>query len=298
MEASGSQEFLRLRKIVDVSLGEYISAMAQDVPPLLLEAMEYSLTAGGKRLRPVLLLCAGKAVGGEENDLLPFACAVEFVHTYSLIHDDLPAMDDDDFRRGKPTSHKVFGEGAAVLAGDALLTESFRIMAESRIASLAPGKAIQAMADLARAAGAAGMVGGQQMDLAAEKQVDASSRPEDIALRKTAALLASCARVGAILGGGDAKQISMLGNFGVRLGLLFQITDDILDETATFEEMGKGTAKDRVRGKRTFTTEYGIKAARERVDALGREALEFLDLFCVQADPLRELVHTVQGRRS
>ncbi len=254
--------------------------------------------AGGKRVRPVLLLAAGKAVGGSERDLLPFACAVECVHTYSLIHDDLPAMDDDDFRRGRPTAHRVFSEGAAVLAGDALLTEAFRIMAESRIASSDPGKAVRAIADLARSAGAEGMVGGQQLDLSAVPGDPQGPSVDEIGLRKTAALLASCARVGGIVGGGTAAQIASLGDFGTRLGLLFQVTDDILDETAGFEEMGKGTAKDRARGKWTYPVAHGLAAARARADALGREALAVLDSFGDGADPLRELVRKVRDRRS
>ncbi|MCL2103309.1 MAG: polyprenyl synthetase family protein [Syntrophorhabdaceae bacterium] len=297
MEGRCENEFSRLRGLLDDFMAGYFSAK-QGIPPLLREAMEYSLMAGGKRIRPILLFCAGKAVGGEEAELLPFACAVEFIHTYSLIHDDLPAMDDDDFRRGKPTSHKVYGEGLAVLAGDALLTEAFRIMAESRMASGDPGKAVRAIADIARASGAQGMVGGQQMDLAAEKNNAPDVRAEEIALRKTAALLASCARMGGILGGGDESQIAALGKFGIRLGLLFQITDDILDETACFEEMGKGTAKDRARGKRTYIVDHGLENARKRVDALGLEALKSIAAFDARANPLRELLYMAQSRRS
>jgi geranylgeranyl diphosphate synthase type II len=284
--------------MVDASLSEFLSPAACGAPAGLLEAMEYSLMAGGKRVRPILLLCAGRAVGGDEKALLPFACAVEFVHTYSLIHDDLPAMDDDDFRRGKPTSHKVFGEGVAILAGDALLTEAFRIMAESPIASGDPAKAVRAIADLARSAGAEGMVGGQQMDLAAEKADALVAAAEEIELKKTAALLASCARIGGILGGGTPEQVAALDDFGRRLGLLFQVTDDILDETASFEEMGKGTAKDRARGKRTYTVRHGLETARTRVESLGGEALSALAPFGGEADPLRELVRKVQSRRS
>ena len=298
MGGPGSKEYSRLRGLVEDALPGYLSPRACRAPAPLLEAMGYSLMAGGKRLRPVLLLSAGKAVGGGERELLPFACAVEFVHTYSLVHDDLPSMDDDDFRRGKPTSHKVFGEGMAVLAGDALLTEAFRIMAESDAASADPGKAVRAIADLARSAGAEGMVGGQQMDLSAVPGNAAPSAVDEIELRKTAALLASCARVGGILGGGTGGQIAALGDFGTRLGLLFQITDDILDETGSFEEMGKGIAKDRARGKWTYPVAYGLPAAESRAQALGREALASLALFGDEADPLRELVRRVQDRRS
>ncbi len=298
MGSPGAEELARLRGLVEDALPGYLSPASCKAPSPLLKAMGYSLMAGGKRVRPVLLLTAGRAVGGGERELMPFACAVEFLHTYSLIHDDLPAMDDDDFRRGKPTSHKVFGEGVAVLAGDALLTEAFRIMAESEKASTDPGKAVRAIADVARAAGAEGMVGGQQMDLFA---VPGSAEPalvDEIELRKTAALLASCTRIGGILGGGTEGQIAALGDFGTRLGVLFQITDDILDETGSFEEMGKGIAKDRARGKWTYPVAYGLPAARARAEALGREALASLSPFREEADPLRELVRMVQDRRS
>lgn len=298
MTGPPAAELARLRALVDDALPRHLSSDACGAPAFLREAMEYSLMAGGKRVRPVLLLCAGKAVGCGEAELLPFACAVEFVHTYSLIHDDLPAMDDDDFRRGKPTSHKVFGEGTAILAGDALLTEAFRIMAESEAAAASPGRAVRAIADLARAAGAEGMVGGQQMDLAAVPATSAPSVVDDIQLRKTAALLASCTRMGGILGGGTDAQVAALGEYGTRLGLLFQVTDDLLDETGSFEEMGKGTAKDRARGKWTYPVAYGLEAAVARAEALGREALAAVAAFRGEAEPLRELVRVVQGRRS
>jgi len=288
----------RLRALVEDALARYLSPDACRAPGPLREAMEYSLMAGGKRVRPVLLLCAGKAVGSKEPELLPFACAVEFIHTYSLVHDDLPAMDDDDFRRGKPTSHKVFGEGMAVLAGDALLTEAFRIMADSDAASASPHRAVRAIADLARAAGAEGMVGGQQMDLSATPASSAPSVVEEIQLRKTAALLASCTRMGGILGGGTDAQVDALGEYGTRLGLLFQVTDDILDETGSFEEMGKGTAKDRARGKWTYPVAFGLEAAMARAETLGREAFASLGSFGSEAEPLRELVRVVLGRRS
>ena len=298
MKGPPAAEMSRLRALVEEALPGYLSPDRCRAPGPLRKAMEYSLMAGGKRVRPVVLLCAGQAVGGTEQDLVPFACAVEFVHTYSLILDDLPAMDDDDFRRGKPTSHKVFGEGLAILAGDALLTEAFRIMAESVAASAEPERAVRAIAELARAAGAEGMVGGQQMDLAAAPASDPPSVVEEIQLRKTAALLAASTRMGGILGGGTAGQLAALGEYGTRLGLLFQVTDDILDETGTFEEMGKGTSKDRARGKWTYPVAYGLEAAVARAEALGRDALSSIAMFREEAEPLRELVRMVQGRRS
>ncbi|GAB4243674.1 MAG: polyprenyl synthetase family protein [Deltaproteobacteria bacterium] len=288
----------RLRERVERTLADSLFSTGRPVPSPLREAMEYSLMAGGKRIRPVLLLSAGTAVGGAEADLLPFACAVEFIHTYSLIHDDLPAMDDDDFRRGKPSSHKVYGEGTAILAGDALLTEAFRVMAESPLAAAEPARAMRAIADLARAAGAAGMVGGQQMDLSAEHGNLSPDRVDEIELRKTAALLASCARTGAILGGGGPARVDALGEYGTRLGLLFQVTDDILDETGSFEEMGKGTSKDRARGKWTYPAAHGMTAAVGRAAGLASEALDALSGFGASADPLRELVRMVRDRRN
>jgi geranylgeranyl diphosphate synthase type II len=288
----------RLRDLVEGSLTAHLAPEVCGAPSPLREAMAYSLTAGGKRVRPVLLLAAGNAVGGREEELLPFACAVEYVHTYSLIHDDLPAMDDDDFRRGKPTCHKAHGEATAILAGDGLLTEAFRIMAESPLASARPARALRAIADLARAAGVEGMVGGQQLDLGASPAVSAPAEVEEIQLRKTAALIASCARMGGILGGGDAAVVAALGAFGTRLGVLFQVTDDILDETGSFEEMGKGTSKDRARGKWTYPVAFGLEAAVARAGELGRDALGALSVFGPEGEPLRELVRMVQARRS
>jgi geranylgeranyl diphosphate synthase type II len=288
----------RLRELVEGSLTSYLAPEVCRVPSPLREAMAYSLTAGGKRVRPVLLLAAGNAVGGSEGELLPFACAVEYVHTYSLIHDDLPAMDNDDFRRGKPTCHKAYGEATAILAGDGLLTEAFRVMAEYPLASSRPARAVRAIAELARATGAEGMVGGQQLDLDASPGVSPLPEVEEIQLRKTAALIASCARMGGILGGGDATLVAALGDFGKRLGILFQVTDDILDETGSFEEMGKGTSKDRARGKWTYPVAFGMEAAVARAGELGREALEALAVFGPEGEPLRELVRVVQARRS
>ncbi|UCD48309.1 MAG: polyprenyl synthetase family protein [Deltaproteobacteria bacterium] len=259
--------------------------------------MEYALTSGGKRIRPVVLLSAGAAVGGEEKDLLPFACSVEYVHTYSLIHDDLPAMDDDDYRRGRPTCHKVFGEAAAILAGDALLTEAFRVMGESPLAGRDPAKAVRASALLARAAGASGMAGGQMMDLSPPAG-EGVTAIEEIDLRKTAALLSASAAMGGILGGGGGGQVESLSRYGRALGLLFQITDDILDETGSFEEMGKAVAKDRARGKLTYPAARGMAEAGARAESLRGEALQALSPFGGEAETLRDIVRIVATRRS
>ena len=274
------------------------------MPAALRDAVEYSLTSGGKRIRPVVLLSSGLAAGGEEEDLLPFACAVEYVHTYSLIHDDLPAMDDDDFRRGRPSCHAAFGEAAAILAGDALLAEAFRVMGESPLAERDPAKAVRASALLARAAGASGMAGGQMMDLRPPGKGTAGGGQEGaveieaIDSRKTADLLSAAAAMGGILGGGNGEQVESLSRYGRSLGLLFQITDDILDETGSFEEMGKAVAKDRERGKLTYPAVLGMKASLERAESLRRESLEALSRFEGEADTLREIVRIVAARRS
>ncbi|MBI5341884.1 MAG: polyprenyl synthetase family protein [Deltaproteobacteria bacterium] len=290
--------FERRRGMVEECLLRFLDPGVCRMPEKLREAVEYSLAAGGKRVRPVVLLSAGSAVGGDERELLPFACAIEYVHTYSLIHDDLPAMDDDDFRRGKPSSHKAFGEAAAILAGDALLTEAFRVMGESPLAAKEPGRAIAAMAALARAAGAEGMVGGQQLDLLAEGKEAVLSEKEEIDLRKTSALLSAAARMGGILGGGEEARVENLARYGRALGLLFQVTDDILDETGSFEEMGKGVAKDRARGKLTYPAAFGMKTALARAEALSAEAMSALSSFGEEGDALRDIVRIVAARRS
>jgi geranylgeranyl diphosphate synthase type II len=295
--APGTAGFARLRALVEESLLGFLSPDVCPIPAPLRDAMEYALTSGGKRIRPVVLLSAGAAVGGEEKDLLPFACSVEYVHTYSLIHDDLPAMDDDDYRRGRPTCHKVFGEAAAILAGDALLTEAFRVMGESPLAGRDPVKAVRASALLARAAGASGMAGGQMMDLSPPAG-EGVTAIEEIDLRKTAALLSASAAMGGILGGGGGGQVESLSRYGRALGLLFQITDDILDETGSFEEMGKAVAKDRARGKLTYPAARGMAEAGARAESLRGEALQALSPFGGEAETLRDIVRIVATRRS
>ena len=293
----GTAAFARFRALVEESLLGFLSPDVCPIPAPLRDAMEYALTSGGKRIRPVVLLSAGAAVGGEEKDLLPFAGSVEYVHTYSLIHDDLPAMDDDDYRRGRPTCHKVFGEAVAILAGDALLTEAFRVMGESPLAGRDPAKAVRASALLARAAGASGMAGGQMMDLAPPAG-EGVSAIEEIDLRKTAALLSASAAMGGILGGGSGSQVESLSRYGRALGLLFQITDDILDETGSFEEMGKTVAKDRARGKLTYPAVRGMAEAGARAESLRGEALQALSPFGGEAETLRDIVRIVATRRS
>ncbi len=233
------------------------------------EAMRYSLEAGGKRVRPILSLLAAEAVGGSVEDALPGALALECIHTYSLVHDDLPAMDDDDLRRGKPTCHIAYGEAHAILAGDGLLTEAFRILAAE--GSLDPALRVEAIAVLAEAAGWRGMVGGQALDLEGEQLNDYGlDHLKTIHRLKTGALLRAATELGAILAGADPAQRAALRAYGEAIGLAFQIQDDILDATATEAALGKRAGKDAGRGKITYPALLGLDGARSAL----REATE------------------------
>jgi geranylgeranyl diphosphate synthase type II len=241
-----------------------------DRPPQSVHAaMRWSVLGGGKRLRPALVLLGARAAGGDEASVLGIACAVEYLHTYSLIHDDLPAMDDDDFRRGRPSCHRKFDEATAILAGDALNTHAFGL-----IATTAPDRTRVAdlVAELAGAAGTEGMVGGQVADLEAEGQTPDEERVRSIHERKTAALIAASLRMGAIAVGGSPALVSDLGEFGRRLGLAFQIVDDVLDEVGTAEELGKTPGKDRAEGKMTYPAAIGAAGSRRRAESLVRDA--------------------------
>jgi len=235
------------------------------------EAARYSLEAGGKRVRPVLCLLACEAVGGTLAQALPGALALEFIHTYSLIHDDLPAMDDDDLRRGRPTNHKVFGEGHAILAGDALLTEAFGVLAA---ADLDPVRRAEALQLLAEAAGWRGMAGGQALDLEGEKLDTFDLDHLRLIHRlKTGALLRAALEIGAVLGGATPTERAALRAYGEAIGLAFQIQDDILDATATEADLGKRAGKDAGRGKITYPSLLGLDGARRALDEATETAL-------------------------
>src|SRR5216684_5473672 len=265
-----------LRRRVNGQLEKYIE-QAHGIPPRLQEAMSYSLEAGGKRLRPILVLLSCEACGGTIESALPAACAIEMVHTYSLIHDDLPAMDNDDLRRGRPTNHVVFGEGLAILAGDGLLTLAFEVLARD----LAPAETAAACcADLARAAGMAGMVGGQVADLEAEGRTVASlDELESIHRRKTGALLASGLTMGARIARAGNDDLHRLSSFGRCLGLAFQITDDLLDVCGTSQSMGKTVQKDASRGKLTYPSLLGEEASVLRAQCQIAEACQWIKPF-------------------
>ncbi len=260
----------------------------------LYEAMRHMVLGGGKKLRPVLAALGCEAAGGDREAARAAACAVEMVHTYSLIHDDLPAMDDDDLRHGKPSCHKEFGEAMAVLAGDALLTEAFAVLAAR------PGDAETSRrlaAELARAAGAQGMVGGQALDLKAEGEgIDDARLLEAIHRRKSAALLAAGVVMGAISAGASEHVVRSLRSYGTRLGLAFQIADDVLDAEGTTEELGKTAGKDARAGKLTYVKLFGVEAARGRARHEAERAIDALSGFGHEADWLRDLARFVVER--
>jgi geranylgeranyl diphosphate synthase type II len=269
-------------------------------PESLREAMTYSLLAPGKRVRPALVLLAVEACGGAEGDAWPAACAVEMIHAYSLIHDDLPAMDDDDLRRGLPTCHKKFGEALAILAGDALQALAFQVLAEG----YSPATAARCCAELARASGAAAMVGGQVDDLAWEKPDGGERTPEGLEalhLRKTGALFRAALRLGVLAAHSGERQpppdlLARFDGYGRCLGLLFQITDDLLDVEGQAETAGKRVGKDAARGKLTYPSLLGVAESRRRADALVAEAGQHLRPLGPAAGRLLELVNFVRRR--
>lgn len=242
---------------------------SEDFPAEIHTAMRYSLFAGGKRIRPILVLAAAEAVGGELAKVLPAACALEMIHTYSLIHDDLPAIDNDDLRRGRPTSHKVFGEALAVLAGDALLTQAFIVLsAPDFVKTVGPAKAAAAIHEIAQAAGSRGMVGGQTVDILSTGKTLELPTLEYIHTHKTGALIRASVRVGGILAGARKKQLEILNRYGEKVGLAFQIVDDILDVEGKSEELGKTAGKDRASRKITYPAYYGLEESRRRAQDL------------------------------
>ena len=261
----------------------------------LREAMEYSLMAGGKRLRPILLMAAADAVGADGTKLLTAACALEMIHTYSLIHDDLPAMDNDDYRRGKLTNHKVYGDGIAILAGDALLTLAFTVLLRQKDV---PAASLLRVVDvISRAAGAEGMVGGQVLDLQAENKAISLDELRRVHMGKTVALFHAALRSGAILGGASEQQLAALTAYADHFGLAFQITDDILDVVGNAEDIGKPVGSDEKNHKSTYVTLTSLSAAQELAQRTVDEALAALAVFGSEASFLRELVSYLVNRK-
>lgn len=282
-----SQEY---RDALEKYLKDFYSRFSDLPQKQLFEAISYSLLAGGKRLRPILALEFCRICGKDWHDAMPFAAAIEMIHTYSLIHDDLPCMDNDDYRRGRPTNHKVYGEGMAVLAGDALLTDAFMVAS----GACNPRRA-EAISILAECAGSLGMVGGQALDINSEERVLTEQEVLDIQSRKTGALISAACAMGAIAGNATKAQYDAACQFAAGLGLAFQIRDDMLDVIGTQEEMGKGVGTDEK--KNTFVRLYGLEKCEELVKKYTDYALEALNVF-EDRYFLEELAHSLTLRRT
>jgi len=284
------------RRMVEEALDRYFPADRHQ-PATLHRAIRYSLLSGGKRIRPLLTLAAAEAVGGRPTAALPFACAIEMIHTYSLIHDDLPAMDDDRLRRGQPTNHVVFGEATAILAGDALLTDAFRIATEApALKGIDPKRALRVVHTIAEAAGAFGMVGGQAADMESEGQVVDLARVDFIHVRKTGALLLAAVRAGALVAEATPSALRNLSRYGEFIGLGFQIVDDVLDAEGATEKTGKEGGGDARNQKATYASVLGVPAARQRALELRDDALAALERFGKRAEPLREIARAIVAR--
>lgn len=283
--------YLREKKtLIDRYLMMFLGSPGK-LPPTLYESMRYSLSAGGKRIRPILSIASCEAVGGRTEDVIPAAIAIEMIHTYSLIHDDLPAMDNDDLRRGKPTNHKVFGEATAILAGDGLLTLAFGILS-------GVSNSMKIIHEIALAAGPEGMVGGQQLDIENEgKNIDVKAL-EELHRRKTGALILAAVRSGGIAGGAAETQLSALTDYGMKIGLAFQIADDILDLEGDVEYIGKSIGKDAKQNKNTYPAIVGSTESKILAEKLVDEALIALDNFDEKADPLRMIAEYIIARKS
>jgi geranylgeranyl diphosphate synthase type II len=282
------------QKLIERALDRYLPK-ANTKPATLHRAMRYSLFAGGKRLRPILCLAAAEACGGKISNAVPLACALECIHTYSLVHDDLPSMDNDDFRRGRPTCHKIFGDGIAILAGDALLTIAFEIVSNAKPTPRYDTSSL--LREIAVAAGSQKLIAGQVADLEAEGQNVKRDELQFIHQNKTAAILKSSVRLGAMSANADARKLSAVSRFGQRLGLAFQIIDDILDLTQTSEILGKSAGKDVAAKKATYPAVIGLEKSRAEAKRLTRQAHNALSVFSDRdAEPLHALANYLLER--
>lgn len=288
----------RHKEIVDKALFEFLGS-ADGIPPRLQEAIEYSLKAGGKRIRPILAIAAAQAIGGRVEPVLPLASALEMIHTFSLIHDDLPAMDNDDFRRGKPTNHKVYGEGMAILAGDALLAEAFSLLCHPALVNQTPANVlVDVIRDVASATGRCGMVGGQVLDLEGEgKKLNALSL-EKIHRYKTGALITTSILCGAKIAGAKGEKLEALTIYGEKVGLAFQIADDILNVEGTEEALGKSVGSDQKHHKLTYPSLFGLEASKKMAQDLADQAVAALISFDGRGDPLRGIAQYIVSRKN
>ncbi|CDA89650.1 putative uncharacterized protein [Firmicutes bacterium CAG:238] len=289
------------KEIIDAHLLDFIPNI-DNKSISLYESMKYSLTAGGKRLRPILLLAACEFAGGDINEAIPYACAVEYIHTYSLIHDDLPAMDNDDLRRGLPTNHKIYGDALAILAGDGLLTTAFEAINKDMMMYFdnpeKMRKRISASFEIAKGAGCKGMVAGQVSDIEAETNDCSNEMLEYIHINKTAALIKSAIKAGLYLGNPSSDMLSQLDKYAENLGLAYQIADDILDVIGNPEELGKETGSDKKKNKTTYTSINGLEAAQDRLEQLTENAVEAIADYYDNAEFFRDLVLELKDRRN
>ena len=283
------------RALVDAAL-ERLLPLPQGPAATVAEAMRYAVTAGGKRLRPILALAACEACGGEAETVVDAAAALEMLHTYSLVHDDLPAMDDDDLRRGRPTLHRIYGDAVAILAGDALHTLAFETLATRPPGDAGAMRRLRAVERLAQSAGITGMVGGQIADLEAERRPADAERLEWIHRHKTGALLSTSAEIGGILAGASDAACRALAAYGAALGLAFQIADDLLDRSANAAALGKTPGKDDRAGKATYPALFGVAASRTRAEASVEEALRALRDAALRSEPLEALARYAVNR--
>ena len=290
------QELKKKADLTDAALNQYLPP-ENSYPTLIHQTMRYSIFAGGKRLRPAMVLAAAEAVGGDTGKVMPAACALELIHTYSLVHDDLPAMDNDDFRRGKPTNHKVFGEAMAILAGDALLTMAFQLLAGlSDNGEFTPEAIVKVIAEISCAAGTAGLIGGQVVDItSANQEIDAETL-KYIHRKKTGALFRAAIRSGAILSGANEDELAALTSYAEHFGLAFQITDDILDVVGDMSKIGKPVGSDEKNNKVTYPSLYGLDEAYRLANRSAEQALTALEPFGEKALFLKELVKFVVNR--
>ena len=285
------------RAQVDSALDDYFPE-ADGLTADLIEAMRYSLFAGGKRLRPILCIAGAEAICGAGNHVLPVACALELIHTYSLIHDDLPLMDDDDLRRGKPTNHKVFGDAIALLAGDGLLTEAFSLMTSpDATGQMAPDLLLEAIRMISRAAGPGGMVGGQVVDMQWEGKKADLETVKFLHSHKTGAMITASVVSGAILSGAEKFQIQSILSYGKKIGLAFQISDDILDVEGDSETMGKLAGADEEKGKTTYPSVLGLDESKKIQAELVQDAVQQLKVFGEKAEPLRQIAYYIIERK-
>lgn len=293
------QRYLQERKtLVDEALGRYLPG-EEHYPSIIFQAMRYSLFAGGKRVRPILAIAAAEAVGATAEEVMPLACALECIHTYSLIHDDLPALDNDDYRRGRLTNHKVFGEADAILAGDGLLTFAFELLSNAQHwPHYRPERILPVVYDIAYAIGGFGMIGGQVVDLQMEGQVVDLTTLQYIHAHKTGALLRTSVRSGAVLAGGTPAEVEALTEYGRHIGLAFQIMDDILDVRGDEQLMGKALRKDEERHKATYPRLVGLAESERRAQAAVTAGIAVLDLFGTRGRLLRELAQFIITRDS